>query len=190
MLALSCSTAPVTTATSTKRPASHGSSRTSSHRLETAEGMPPRARRAQPICETAPMGRMLLPVYPPAPRGQAIRGVPPPVNPSGVRRDGLQRRCSLRVRVWTRQAQQDGAMMSTFLGIATVLAVLVLGIRLGGRQHRLLHLLQLEHYESARLMLWLRRRHELFAPRELVPIAILYAAAIVLAAIGGSGSDW
>jgi UDP-N-acetylmuramoyl-tripeptide--D-alanyl-D-alanine ligase len=80
--------------------------------------------------------------------------------------------------------------MNTFLGIATVLAVLALGVRLGGRQHRLLHLLQLEHYESARLMLWLRRRNELFAPRELVPIAMLYTAAIVLAAIGGSGSGW
>src|ERR1700722_16022629 len=80
--------------------------------------------------------------------------------------------------------------MNAFLGIATVLAVLALGVRLGGRQHRLLHLLQLEHYESARLMLWLRRRHELFAPSELVPIAVLYAAAIVLAAIGGSGSGW
>lgn len=80
--------------------------------------------------------------------------------------------------------------MNTFLGIATVLAVLALSVRLGGRQHRLLHLLQLEHYESARLMLWLRRRHELFAPRELVPIAVLYAAAIALAAIGGSGSGW
>jgi UDP-N-acetylmuramoyl-tripeptide--D-alanyl-D-alanine ligase len=77
--------------------------------------------------------------------------------------------------------------MNTFLGIATVLAVLALGVRLGGRQHRLLHLLQLEHYESARLMLWLRRRNELFAPRELVPIALLYAAAIVLAVVGGSG---
>jgi hypothetical protein len=37
-------------------------------------------------------------------------------------------------------------MMNTFLGIVTVLAVLALGVRLGGRQHRLLHLLQLEHY--------------------------------------------
>jgi UDP-N-acetylmuramoyl-tripeptide--D-alanyl-D-alanine ligase len=80
--------------------------------------------------------------------------------------------------------------MNTFVGIATVLAVLALGARLGGRQHRLLHLLQLEHYESARLMLWLRRRSELFAPRELVPIAVLYAAAIVLAAIGATVSEW
>jgi UDP-N-acetylmuramoyl-tripeptide--D-alanyl-D-alanine ligase len=80
--------------------------------------------------------------------------------------------------------------MSTFLGIATVLAVLTLSVRLGGRQHRLLHLLQLEHYESARLMLWLRRRNELFAPRELVPVAALYAAAIAVAAIGGAASGW
>ncbi|HTC60197.1 MAG TPA: UDP-N-acetylmuramoyl-tripeptide--D-alanyl-D-alanine ligase [Solirubrobacteraceae bacterium] len=80
--------------------------------------------------------------------------------------------------------------MNTFLGITTVLAVLALGVRLGGRQHRLLHILQLEHYESARLMLWLRRRSELFAFRELAPIAVLYAAAMALAAIGGSGSGW
>ncbi len=80
--------------------------------------------------------------------------------------------------------------MNTFLGIGTVLAVLALGVRLGGRQHRLLHLFQLEHYEPARLMLWLRRRHELLALRELVPIAALYVAAIALATVGGSGSDW
>ncbi len=81
-------------------------------------------------------------------------------------------------------------MMNAFLGIATVLAVLALGVRLGGRQHRLLHLLQLEHYESARLMLWLRRRNEMFAPRELVPVAALYAAATALAALDGSSSGW
>jgi UDP-N-acetylmuramoyl-tripeptide--D-alanyl-D-alanine ligase len=80
--------------------------------------------------------------------------------------------------------------MSAFLGIATVLAVLALSVRLGGVQHRLLHLFQLEHYEPARLMLWLRRRGELFAPRELVPIAALYAAAIVVSAIGGAASGW
>jgi UDP-N-acetylmuramoyl-tripeptide--D-alanyl-D-alanine ligase len=80
--------------------------------------------------------------------------------------------------------------MNVFCGVATVLSVLALGVRLGGRQHRLLHLFQLEHYEPARLMLWLRRRHELLAPRELVPVAVLYAAAIALAAIGGSGSGW
>jgi UDP-N-acetylmuramyl pentapeptide synthase len=80
--------------------------------------------------------------------------------------------------------------VKAFEGVATVLAVLALGVRLAGRQHRLLHLLQLEHYEPARLMLWLRRRHELFAPREMVPVAVLYMAAIVLAAIGASGSGW
>ncbi|HXC45856.1 MAG TPA: hypothetical protein VNU24_04560, partial [Solirubrobacteraceae bacterium] len=80
--------------------------------------------------------------------------------------------------------------MNAFLGVATVLAVLALSVRLAGRQHRLLHLFQLEHYEPARLILWLRRRKELFAPRELTAIAASYAAAIAIAAIGGSGSGW
>jgi UDP-N-acetylmuramoyl-tripeptide--D-alanyl-D-alanine ligase len=77
--------------------------------------------------------------------------------------------------------------MSTFDGIAAVLALLAVGVRLAGRQHRLLHLLQLEHYESARLMLWLRRRGELLAPRELVVVGLLFAVA--LAAIS-SGLGW
>jgi UDP-N-acetylmuramoylalanine-D-glutamate ligase len=80
--------------------------------------------------------------------------------------------------------------MNAFVGIATVLTVLALGIRLVGRQHRLLHLLQLEHYESPGMMSSLRRRHELFALSELVSIAVLYVAAIALAALGGSGSSW
>src|SRR6202035_694363 len=53
--------------------------------------------------------------------------------------------------------------------------------------HRLLHLLQLEHYEGARLMLWLRRRRELLLPRELLAVALLSAAAITARA---SGSGW
>lgn len=68
--------------------------------------------------------------------------------------------------------------MSAFLGISTVLALLALAIRLAGRQHRLLHLFQLEHYEPARLLLWLRRRKELFEPRELIGLGALYAAAV------------
>ena len=76
------------------------------------------------------------------------------------------------------------------MGVATVVATLALGVRLGGRQHRLLHLFQLEHYEPARLTLWLRRRKELLAPREFVPVAVLYAAAIALGAIGSSASEW
>ncbi len=80
--------------------------------------------------------------------------------------------------------------MNAFEGVCTVVAVIVVAARLAGRQHRLLHLFQLEHYEPARLLLWLRRRHELFAPRELVPIAVLYGAAIAVAALGGSRSGW
>jgi UDP-N-acetylmuramoyl-tripeptide--D-alanyl-D-alanine ligase len=68
--------------------------------------------------------------------------------------------------------------VNAFEGIAAVLALLALGGRLGGRQHRLLHLFQLEHYEPARLMLWLRRRSELFHARELLAVALLFAAAV------------
>jgi UDP-N-acetylmuramoyl-tripeptide--D-alanyl-D-alanine ligase len=77
--------------------------------------------------------------------------------------------------------------VSTFEGVATVLALLALGVRLAGRQHRLLHLFQLEHYEPARLMLWLRRRGELFAPREAGVVALLFAGAIAASA---AGSGW
>ncbi len=76
--------------------------------------------------------------------------------------------------------------MSIFEGIALVAALLALTVRLAGRQHRLLHLFQLEHYEPARLMLWLRRRSELLAPRELAAVAFLFAAAVAARA-GGSG---
>jgi UDP-N-acetylmuramoyl-tripeptide--D-alanyl-D-alanine ligase len=80
--------------------------------------------------------------------------------------------------------------MSAFQGTALVLALLALVARLAGRQHRLLHLLQLEHYEHARLRLWLRRRGERFQPRELVATAILYAAAVAAQASGaGSATD-
>lgn len=62
--------------------------------------------------------------------------------------------------------------------------MLALAVRVAGRQHRLLHLLQIEHYESARLMLWLRRRGELVQPLELVAVGALYASAIANAAVG------
>jgi UDP-N-acetylmuramoyl-tripeptide--D-alanyl-D-alanine ligase len=77
--------------------------------------------------------------------------------------------------------------VSTFEGIATVLALLALTVRLAGRQHRLLHLLQLEHYEGARLMLWLRRRGELFAAREPAAVTLLFAAAVAALSVG---SGW
>jgi UDP-N-acetylmuramoyl-tripeptide--D-alanyl-D-alanine ligase len=68
--------------------------------------------------------------------------------------------------------------MSAFQGTALVLAALAVTVRLVGRQHRLLHLLQLEHYENARLRLWLRRRGERWQPRELVAVAALFAGAV------------
>ena len=77
--------------------------------------------------------------------------------------------------------------MSTFEGVALVLALLALAVRLAGRQHRLLHLFQLEHYEPARLLLWLRRRGELFTPREVGVVALLFAAAVAASA---SGAGW
>jgi UDP-N-acetylmuramoyl-tripeptide--D-alanyl-D-alanine ligase len=77
--------------------------------------------------------------------------------------------------------------MTAFLGISTVLALLALTVRLAGREHRLLHLFQLEHYEPARLLLWLRRRRELFEPRELIGLGALYAAAVADVA---AGAQW
>jgi UDP-N-acetylmuramoyl-tripeptide--D-alanyl-D-alanine ligase len=77
--------------------------------------------------------------------------------------------------------------VSVFEGVAAILALLALSVRLAGRQHRLLHLFQLEHYEGARLLLWLRRRRELLLPRELLAVALLSAAAI---AVRASGLGW
>lgn len=76
--------------------------------------------------------------------------------------------------------------MTAFLGISTVLALVALTVRLAGREHRLLHLFQLEHYEPARLMLWLRRRKERFEPREPIGLGALYAAAVADVAAGAS----
>jgi UDP-N-acetylmuramoyl-tripeptide--D-alanyl-D-alanine ligase len=77
--------------------------------------------------------------------------------------------------------------MSAFQGAALVLTLLALVARLAGRQHRLLHLLQLEHYENARLRLWLRRRGERRQPRELAATTALFAGAIATQA---AGSGW
>jgi UDP-N-acetylmuramoyl-tripeptide--D-alanyl-D-alanine ligase len=77
--------------------------------------------------------------------------------------------------------------MNAFQGTALVLAALAVAMRLAGRQHRLLHLLQLEHYENARLRLWLRRRGERWHTRELAPLAVLFAGAVAAQA---AGSGW
>ncbi len=54
------------------------------------------------------------------------------------------------------------AWIALALGAATVLGVLA------GRLHLFLHLLQLEHYELRRLRVWVARRGERLAPRDLV----------------------
>lgn len=77
--------------------------------------------------------------------------------------------------------------MNAFTGIAAAAAVLAASLRVVGAQHRLLHLLQIEHYESARLLLWLRRRSELLRAAELVPLGALYAAG---AACAWAGWGW
>jgi UDP-N-acetylmuramoyl-tripeptide--D-alanyl-D-alanine ligase len=69
--------------------------------------------------------------------------------------------------------------MSVFMGVAAALAAIALAVRVAGRQHRLLHLLQIEHYEPSRLLLWLRRRRELLQPAELFSVGVLYVAAAI-----------
>jgi UDP-N-acetylmuramoyl-tripeptide--D-alanyl-D-alanine ligase len=54
------------------------------------------------------------------------------------------------------------AWIALVLGAATTLALLA------GRLHLFLHLLQLEHYELRRLRVWVARRGERLAPRDLV----------------------
>lgn len=73
--------------------------------------------------------------------------------------------------------------MRLFVALAAAVAMLGLLVRIAGRQHRLLHLLQLEHYEGARLLLWLRRRSELVQLRELLAVGALYAAAVANLAV-------
>ena len=74
--------------------------------------------------------------------------------------------------------------MIALQGAAFALAALALAVRLAGREHRLLHLLQLKHYEGARLMLWLKRRSELLQLSELVPLVALYGAAVANVSVG------
>jgi UDP-N-acetylmuramoyl-tripeptide--D-alanyl-D-alanine ligase len=67
------------------------------------------------------------------------------------------------------------------VSIALVAAAAALAFRIVLRTHRLLHLLQLEHYENARLFLWLRRRGELVDGREAGAYVVLLAASAALA---------
>jgi UDP-N-acetylmuramoyl-tripeptide--D-alanyl-D-alanine ligase len=67
----------------------------------------------------------------------------------------------------------------TIGSIGALLACLAAGWRYVERSRRSLHLLQLEHYENARLMVWLRRRGEVAGPFDIAAAL----AALVLAAV-------
>ena len=71
--------------------------------------------------------------------------------------------------------------------IGALLACLAAGWRYHTRSRRALHLLQLEHYENARLMVWLRRRGEV-AP--VIDVAALLAAIVIVPFSAGHGSHW
>ena len=61
-------------------------------------------------------------------------------------------------------------------------------VLMAGRLHVLLHLFQLEHYEAARLRVWVARRGERIHAAELVGIAVVAAAMIAAAAVEFAGT--
>ncbi|HLI59669.1 MAG TPA: UDP-N-acetylmuramoyl-tripeptide--D-alanyl-D-alanine ligase [Solirubrobacteraceae bacterium] len=71
--------------------------------------------------------------------------------------------------------------------IGALLACLAAGWRYHTRSRRSLHLLQLEHYENARLLLWLRRRGEV-APA--LDVAALLAALVVAPFSAARAHHW
>jgi UDP-N-acetylmuramoyl-tripeptide--D-alanyl-D-alanine ligase len=71
--------------------------------------------------------------------------------------------------------------------IGALLACLAAGWRYHTRSRRALHLLQLEHYENARLLLWLRRRGEV-AP--VADVAATTAAIVIAAVAAGHVNHW
>jgi UDP-N-acetylmuramoyl-tripeptide--D-alanyl-D-alanine ligase len=74
--------------------------------------------------------------------------------------------------------------VSTVLDCGLVLATLGAVAAVAGTTRRWLHLFQLEHYESARLMGWWGRRRDLWRPLELGACAAAVAGSVVLAATG------
>jgi UDP-N-acetylmuramoyl-tripeptide--D-alanyl-D-alanine ligase len=68
-------------------------------------------------------------------------------------------------------------------GAGLILAGLGLLVLLAGRLHLMLHLFQLEHYEAARLNVWVRRRGERVDAEALAAIAVGGVVLTVLAAI-------
>jgi UDP-N-acetylmuramoyl-tripeptide--D-alanyl-D-alanine ligase len=68
--------------------------------------------------------------------------------------------------------------------LGALLACLAAGWRYRTRSRRALHLLQLEHYENARLLLWLRRRGEVSDP---IDLGAAIAAAVLAAVTAAHG---
>nr|MDQ3934506.1 hypothetical protein [Actinomycetota bacterium] len=73
----------------------------------------------------------------------------------------------------------------TAIGLA--FAALALLAVLAGRLHVLLHLFQLEHYEPARLRVWVARRGERIHARELVGIGVVSGLMVAAAAADAPG---
>jgi UDP-N-acetylmuramoyl-tripeptide--D-alanyl-D-alanine ligase len=72
----------------------------------------------------------------------------------------------------------------TFAVVGAVVVCAAAGWRYLLRARRMLHLLQLEHYENARLFLWLRRRSEIADPAQSATQVTLAVIALVLAVTG------
>ena len=68
-----------------------------------------------------------------------------------------------------------------------IVAGLGLLVMLAGRLHLMLHLFQLEHYERARLRVWVERRN---ARVQVGALALLLAAGIALTAVTAAEVDW
>ena len=66
----------------------------------------------------------------------------------------------------------------TYASAGALLACAVLGWRYAVRARRMLHLLQLEHYENARLFVWLRRRGELADGAVLSAVGVIVSGAL------------
>ena len=75
----------------------------------------------------------------------------------------------------------------TIGSIAAALVCLAALWRVNSRNRRALHLLQLEHYENARMFVWLRRRGESAEPMDL---AATIGAAIIAAVSATHGHRW
>jgi UDP-N-acetylmuramoyl-tripeptide--D-alanyl-D-alanine ligase len=72
----------------------------------------------------------------------------------------------------------------TFAAVGAVVVCAAAGWRYLLRARRMLHLLQLEHYENARLFVWLRRRGEVADPAQSAVQVALAVIALVLAVTG------